>query len=108
MVVIDTNITIERVKNNEKIVENVTEVTLVEYPPIIDYDKFYGKVLIIERNDILLAIELQRRLRKVGKTKPFADLLIASICINRKEELITKDKDFLDVAEVSDLKVKVI
>ncbi len=55
-----------------------------------------------------MAIELQRRLRKVGKTKPFADLLIALICINRKEELITKDRDFLDIAEVSNLKVKII
>ncbi len=47
MVVVDTNITIEKVKNNEEIRENITEVTLVEYPPIIDYEKFYRKVLII-------------------------------------------------------------
>ena len=52
--------------------------------------------------DILLSIELQRRLRAVGKSKPFADLLIASICINRNEELITKDRDFLDIAKVSE------
>ena len=34
MVVLDTNIVIERVKNGEAIRENVTEVTLAEYPPI--------------------------------------------------------------------------
>ncbi|WP_290726625.1 PIN domain-containing protein [Archaeoglobus sp.] len=44
----------------------------------------------------------------MGKAKTFADLLIASICINRNEELITKDEDFLDIAKVSDLKVKMI
>jgi len=67
----------------------------VEYPPIMEYQKFFGKVIAIERKDILLSIELQRRLRAIGKPKPFADLLIASICINRNEELITKDKRFL-------------
>jgi len=82
MVVLDTNIVIERVKNGEVFQENVTEVTLAEYPPIIDYDKFHGKVLVIERRDVLLAIELQRGLRLIGKPKNFADLLIASICIN--------------------------
>ncbi|RLI77005.1 DNA-binding protein [Archaeoglobales archaeon] len=108
MVVIDTNIAIERVKNKEEIRENIAEVTLVEYPPITDYEKFYGRVLIIERVDVLLAIELQKRLRRSGKTKPFADILIASICINRNEELITKDKDFLDIDRVSNLKVKLV
>jgi len=108
MSVIDTNIAIERVKSNSDIYENITEVTLVEYPPIIDYPKFYGKILPIDRKDILLAIEIQRRLRTIGKQKPFADLLIASICINRNEELITKDKDFLDIAKVSNLRVRII
>ena len=108
MVVLDTNVVIERVKNGEIIQENVTEVTLAEYPPIIDYDKFYGKVLVIERKDVLLAIELQRRLRLIGKPKNFADLLIASICVNRDEELITKDTDFVDIAKVSNLKVRIV
>ena len=58
--------------------------------------------------DIELAINLQIKLRKLGKPKPIADLLIAAICINRNEELITKDKDFLDIAKVSDLKVKLV
>ena len=108
MAVIDTNFVIEKVKKNEDIKENITEVTIAEYPPIMDYKKFYGKVLIVERDDVLLSIELQRRLRTIGKPKPFSDLLIASICINRNEELITKDKDFLDIAEVSNIKVKLI
>jgi len=58
--------------------------------------------------DIKLAINLQIKLRKLGRQKPIADLLIAAICINRNEELITRDKDFLDIAEISDLKVKLV
>lgn len=108
MAVIDTNLVIEKVRKNEDIKENVTEVTIAEFPPIMDYKKFYGKVLIVERDDILLSIELQRRLRTIGKPKSFSDLLIASICINRNEELITKDMDFLDIAKVSNLKVRII
>jgi predicted nucleic acid-binding protein len=44
-------------------------------------------------------------LRERGKPKPFSDLLIAAICINRDEELVTKDKDFRDIAETSNLKI---
>lgn len=108
MSVIDTSIVIERVKSDIKILENITEVTLVEYPPLTEYIKFHGKILPIERKDVLLAVELQKRLRKKGKPKPFADILIASICINRNEELFTRDEDFLDIAEVSNLKVKLL
>jgi len=108
MTAIDTNIVIERVKRDNEIRENITEVTIAEYPPIMDYKKFHGRVLIIERDDVLLSIELQKRLRVAGKPKSFSDLLIASICINRNEELITRDEDFLDIAKVSNLKVKLI
>jgi len=108
MTIIDTNIVIERVKGNYEIRENITEVTIAEYPPIMDYKKFYGKVLIIGRDDVLLSVELQKRLRITGKPKSFSDLLIASICINRNEELITNDQDFLDIAKISNLKVKFV
>jgi len=36
---------------------------------------------------------------RIGEPKSFADLLVASICVNRDEELITKDTDFLDIAK---------
>jgi len=42
----------------------------------------------------------------VGKPKPFSDLLIAAICINRNEELISTDEDFKDIANVSNLKLR--
>lgn len=108
MTVIDTNITIEKVKGNKEIHENITVITVLEYPVILAYKKFYGKIYTLRQIDIELAINLQIKLRKLGKPKPIADLLIAAICINRNEELITKDKDFLDIAKVSDLKVKLV
>ena len=43
---------------------------------------------------------------KSGRPKPFSDLLIAAICINRNEELITNDEDFKDIANISNLKLK--
>ena len=80
MVVIDTNIVMIRVKAGETIKENITEVTAVD-PPVIEYRKFQGDVLLITRKSIGIAIELQKRLRKIGKPKPFADVMIAAICI---------------------------
>jgi len=108
MAIIDTNIVIERIRKKEEIKENITIVTLIEHPRISRYKKFYGKVLLPGIDDFELAYNIQLKLTAIGKLKPFADLLIAAICINRNEELITKDKDFLDIAKVSNLKVKVI
>lgn len=108
MTVIDTNVVIERVKSGREITENITEVTAVEYPPIITYVKFHGDILVITRKTIGIAVELQRRLRKVGKPKQFADLMIAAICIANDEKLVTHDSDFIDIAEVSELSVEVI
>jgi len=80
----------------------------LEYPPILKYLKFYGKIYYIRRSDLNLALKIQIDLRKIGAQKPISDILIASICINRDEELITNDDDFLDIAKVSNLKVKSI
>jgi len=65
-----------------------------------------GIILFPDIDDFVLAHKIQSELIKVGKAKTFADLLIASICINRNEERITNDQDFLDIAKVSNLKVK--
>jgi len=45
MVVIEANVVIGRVKAGEEIRENITEVTVVEYPAILTYRKFQGEVL---------------------------------------------------------------
>ncbi len=108
MAVIDTNITIERFKKGLEIHENITIVTAIEFPPVLSYDKFRGKVYTLTPKDQVLAVKIQRLLRKIGKPKSCSDVLVASICVNRGEELITKDEDFLDIAKVSSLKLKVI
>jgi len=108
MVVLDTNMVIERVKKREKISENITAVTFVEYPKIVYYKKFRGKIVFPTTYDFILAHKIQEELMRIGKPKSFADLLIASICVNRNEELITKDTDFSDIAKVSNLKVKIV
>jgi len=56
--------------------------------------------------DYELAYKLQLKLMKAGKPKPFSDLLIAAICINRNEELIINDEDFKDIANISNLKLR--
>ena len=106
--IVDTNIVIERFKAKNEIHENITIITAMELPPILNYSKFYGTVYTIKPEDQVLAIKIQRKLRKIGKPKSIPDILIAAICINRNEELITKDKDFLDIAKVSNLKVKIL
>ncbi len=58
MVVLDTNIVIERVKNDELIQENVTEITILEFPPILKYQKFYGKIYYLMRKDLELALKI--------------------------------------------------
>jgi predicted nucleic acid-binding protein len=88
--------------------EGITIVTLVEFPSLLEYAKFQGNIIYPTRSDLELAIELQLKLRSAGKPKPFSDLLIAAICINRDEELVTKDRNFQEIAEVSNLKVKIV
>ena len=106
--IIDTNIAIDRFKKKEEIRENITIITAIEFPPILSYDRFHGTVYTIKPEDQVLAIRLQRLLRQIGKPKSVPDILIASICINRNEELITKDEDFLDIAKVSSLRVRIV
>ena len=92
----------------EPIEESIVEVSVVEYPPILTYGKFHGKVLLVERQDWRLALELQIKLRAAGKPKGLADLLVAAVAINRGEELLTKDSNYLDIAEITDLKVRLL
>ncbi|MEM1546636.1 MAG: DNA-binding protein [Candidatus Methanomethylicia archaeon] len=82
MVVLDTNVIIEKLRSSKQINENITEVTVLEYLPIVSYTKFYGRIHFIQREDIILAFELQVKLRRKGKPKGVSDLLIFAICIN--------------------------
>jgi hypothetical protein len=66
------------------------------------------RIFLIQRKDILLALELQIKLRKTGKLKGLSDLLIAAISINRQEELLSSDEDFEDIVKVCNLKLKIV
>jgi predicted nucleic acid-binding protein len=103
MVILDTSIVIERFKGNGEIKENLTLVTLIEFPRISGYKLFKGNVYFPTIDEYSLAFELQKKLYERGKPKTFSDLVIAPISINRAEELITKDNDFKSIAEVSNL-----
>lgn len=106
MSVLDTNMIIKKARAQEKISENITGITQVEYPSILEYDKFHGEIVYPSESDIDLASSIQAKLKRVGKTKSAQDLIIAAICINRNETLITNDEDFKDIAANSRLKVR--
>ena len=105
MTILDTSIIIERVRRREEIREDITVVSIVEFPQILAYKKFSGRIVYPMPEDYELAYKLQLKLMKAGKPKPFSDLLIAAICINRNEELLTNDEDFEDLAKISSLKL---
>lgn len=98
--ILDTSSAIARVKKGLVVKENITTVTLIEYPPIASYKSFQGRIYFIGRRDQLRAFQLQRKLRTLGKPLGAADLLIAAVCLNRNEELATLDEDFLVIKEV--------
>ncbi|MFP3871476.1 MAG: type II toxin-antitoxin system VapC family toxin [Candidatus Aenigmatarchaeota archaeon] len=90
-------------KENKKIDANITIVNSIEYPPVLTYEKFEGEIYTISPDDQILALRIQRKLRKVGKPKSVPDILIASISINRDEKLYTNDDDFEDIENISQL-----
>jgi len=108
LVVLDTGVVLDRVKLKKEVPENVTVVSVVEWPPLLKYAKFRGKVYYPRLEDFRVAYETQERLYRVGKMMGFADLLLASICVSRNEKLVSNDSDFKNIAEVSDLNVELI
>ncbi|MHA1581768.1 MAG: DNA-binding protein, partial [Candidatus Baldrarchaeia archaeon] len=107
-VVLDTSEVIERIKRRKTITENITIVSLIEYPKISGHPLFKGKVYLPTIEDYVLAFNIQKELYRRGKPKSFSDLVITAICINRKEKLITKDKNFKDIKEVTNIDVEVL
>ncbi|MBD3206316.1 DNA-binding protein [Candidatus Bathyarchaeota archaeon] len=108
MVILDTGPILDRVKQSKDIPENLTIVTVIEWPRILEYSRFSGNVLYPQTQDFQVAFEIQRNLISIGKMKGFADLVIAAICIRKDELLITKDSDFTDIASSSSLKVELL
>jgi predicted nucleic acid-binding protein len=99
LTILDTSIVIDRVRERKPINEDITAVTLVEYPRIIYYKLFNGDIIFPIEQDYLIAHKIQLKLLEKGKPQAFSDLLIASIALNREEELQTRDKDFQVISE---------
>jgi len=45
LTILDTSILLERVKKREEITEDITVVSIVEFPQILSYRKFSGRVV---------------------------------------------------------------
>ncbi|MEM2027738.1 MAG: DNA-binding protein [Candidatus Bathyarchaeia archaeon] len=84
MTILDTSVAVERAKSRRPINEDITAVTLVEFPRIVYYKLFSGRVIFPIRHDFMLAHRLQLGLLELGKPHALSDLLVASIAINRR------------------------
>jgi predicted nucleic acid-binding protein len=105
MTVIDTSLLSDRISEGKVIDENVCLISIIEYPLLLEYPGFKGKLLLAELREFELALDIQRKLMARGKMKPAADLLIAATCINHGETLVTADSDFEEIGKVSALVV---
>jgi len=99
LTILDTSIVIDRIREKKSIQEDITAVTLVEYPRIIFYKHFYGGIIFPIRDDFILAHRIQLKLLRAGKPQAFVDLLVAAIAVNRDEELVTRDRDFTHICQ---------
>lgn len=60
MTVIDTSLLSDRISEGKVIDENVCLISIIEYPPLLEYPRFEGKVLLAELQDFELALDIQR------------------------------------------------
>ncbi|MFZ8810548.1 MAG: hypothetical protein ACO2PN_20875 [Pyrobaculum sp.] len=65
--ILDTSAVIERVRARKPVTEDITAVTLVEYPKIIYYRHFSGGVVFPVYEDYIVAHRLQLALIGLGK-----------------------------------------
>ena len=69
MSIIDTSLLIDRIREGKDIDENVSMISVIEHPMIMDYARFHGRVLYPDLEDLEVALELQRKLVEKGKWK---------------------------------------
>ncbi|MHB8566227.1 MAG: PIN domain-containing protein [Nitrososphaerales archaeon] len=105
MSIIDTSLLVDRISEGKAIDEDVCIISAIEYPRLLEYARFHGKILYPEIADFELALELQNKLKQIGRMKGASDLIIAATCINARQTLLTLDSDFEDISRVSGLKV---
>jgi tRNA(fMet)-specific endonuclease VapC len=74
------------------------------------FEKFFSEVPVLNltREAAEEAAAITARLMDIGRPVNALDVLIAGIAISsRAEKLITRDRDFLEIAKISDLAVTV-
>jgi len=122
-VLIESSAIIEYLKGNTKVKEIISnsedfyvstltifEVLLgkVEENKILDFFSAFN-VIGLNKKDSIIASRIYKRLRDKGKLIGYFDILISAQAINRDLTLVTKDTDFLKVAdEFNELKVALI
>ncbi len=78
---------------------------LVEYPKALERGV---EVLFPDKKDYYRAIEIMTQLYEIGKPLPALDVILASMCLNRKLTLRTKDVHFQRLADISsEFKLKI-
>lgn len=102
---IDTSVLIDRVSEGSAVTESISIITLIEYPMVLEYRGFSGRIFYPDEKDFNLALCMQEELRSQGRMKGSSDLIIAAICINNNQKLITRDSDFDDISRISKLKL---
>ncbi|MBI2144826.1 PIN domain-containing protein [Candidatus Woesearchaeota archaeon] len=70
--------------------------SIIEYPPALET----CQIVLPDSNDFTKTIDISKKLRKIGKPIGTVDILIASTCINKGFELVTKDSDYENVKAV--------
>jgi Predicted nucleic acid-binding protein, contains PIN domain len=122
-VLIESSAIIEYLKGNAKVKEiiynsedfyvstlTIFEVLLgkVEENKILDFLSAFN-VIGLNKKDSIVASRIYKRLKDKGKLIGYFDILISAQAINRGLTLVTKDTDFLKVAdEFNELKVALI
>jgi len=122
-VLIESSAIIEYLKGNAKVKEIISnsedfyvstltifEVLLgkVEENKILDFLSAFN-VIGLNKKDSIIASRIYKRLRDKGKLIGYFDILISAQAINRDLTLVTKDTDYLKVAdEFNELKVALI
>jgi predicted nucleic acid-binding protein len=87
MSIIDTSLLQDRVSEGKPIDEDVSIVSIIEYPAVAEYKYFHGKILYPELADLELARQIQKKLVERGRMKGAADLIISAMCINTGNSL---------------------
>ncbi len=102
----DTNKLIDAYKNSKNLEGYTTIMNLVEFPKALEFNL---EVIYPSKEDYDLALTISTQLLKNGKPIPAVDTVIAATCINNKLKLTTKDKNFLNIKEISeDFQVEVV